>query len=616
MTQGTSDTSEPVNEIIAAYLQAVDAGQAPDRQELLARHPELATELQAFFADHDKVDQLAEPLRPAAGIAAQPAAALPTVGLAPTLAVGAAPGTNGLGTVPYFGDYELVEEIARGGMGVVYKAKQVSLNRTVALKMILAGQLAAPADVQRFQTEAEAAANLDHPHIVPIYEVGEYQGQHYFSMKLMDGGSLAQQTDRFTRDPKAAAWLLAAVAQAIHHAHQRGILHRDLKPANILLDAQGQPHVTDFGLAKRIEGDKGVTQTGAILGTPSYMAPEQATGKKGAVTTLVDVYSLGAILYELLTGRPPFRGETPLETLLQVQEREVVPPSRYNPRLDRNLEAICLKALEKDPQRRYSSAAALADDVTHWLAGEPIQARSPSLAYLYWLWLRKNIGPALWTALIALLAYGLLLFTICAEALEVLCRNMAQTYEQFPSLKPPFMALDFTVPAWLWYVTLPLGLLAVGGLGLFIVLLVRPRDSWGDAGAGLATGLTAGLANFILVGPALVLALSIVVSIQDLFLVAEGYQTKAPAGARIPPQRPKPHPQDVLLEKYPDLAQAPEAKRAALLMAKIIADNVSGVFAGIWLALLWTVVSSAVATVFRPWWPAISSEAAGDSFPS
>jgi serine/threonine-protein kinase len=261
--------------ILAEFLRAAEAGQIPDRRALLARNPDFADELAAFFADHDRLRQLAAPLRPAGEASPSPAEA-PT--LAPT---SGSPTDTPLGMVRYFGEYELLAEIARGGMGVVYKARQVWLQRLVALKMILSGQLASAQDVQRFHSEAEAAANLDHPNIVPIYEVGQHQGQHYFSMKLIEGGSLAQVMPRFRRDGRAAARLLATVARAVHYAHQRGIVHRDLKPANILLHAKGEPHVTDFGLAKRVEGAGNLTQSGAIVGTPSYMAPEQARAEKG-----------------------------------------------------------------------------------------------------------------------------------------------------------------------------------------------------------------------------------------------------------------------------------------------------------------------------------------------
>lgn len=270
-----------------------------------------------------------------------------------------------------FGDYELLEEIARGGMGVVYRARQVSLNRIVALKMNLSGHFASDAETRRFRIEAEAAANLDHPHIVPIYEVDRHDGFSFYSMKLIPGGSLAQHVARLVDDPRASARLLVTIARAVHYAHGNGVVHRDLKPSNILLDEAGQPLVADFGLAKRVEGGSLLTHSGALVGTPAYMAPEQAAGE--AVSASADVYSLGAILYQLLTGRPPFRGATVAETIAQVMDRDPISPRLLRPTVPKDLELVCLKCLEKRPEGRYASAAALADELERYLRGDGVQ---------------------------------------------------------------------------------------------------------------------------------------------------------------------------------------------------------------------------------------------------
>jgi len=370
MTPTDPTAADPLDPVVADYFQQVEAGRSPDRADWLARHPDLAARLRAFFADLDRIGQQASAFR------------LPDS----TVSAGGS-GATDLPRVRYVGDYELLEEVARGGMGVVYKARQVSLNRVVAVKMILAGTYATEAARQRFKQEAEAAAALDHPNILPIYEIGEHEGHQYFSMKLVDSPRTA------VRGLSVEA--LIRVARAVHFAHQRGILHRDLKPSNVLTDQDGTPYVTDFGLAKKVDADDGRTRTGAVVGTPAYMAPEQARGEKG-LSTAVDVYSLGAILYETLTGRPPFQGDTALDTLRQVTDREPAHPLSVNPQADPDLAVIALKCLEKDPARRYPSAAALADDVERWRRGEPIEARPATRRERAVKWARRNpLGAAL-----------------------------------------------------------------------------------------------------------------------------------------------------------------------------------------------------------------------------
>ncbi|MCI0541556.1 MAG: serine/threonine-protein kinase [Verrucomicrobiales bacterium] len=336
---------------------------------------------------------------------------------------------------PSFPGYEIQSEVARGAMGIVYRARQVKPNRIVALKVVTSGQFASNFEIARFQQEAEAAASLDHPNIVSIYHVGEHEGRPFFTMPLIEGGTVmapckcgsvsgSAKSAALLRD---AATMMAKVARAVHHAHERGILHRDLKPSNILLDAQGEPHVTDFGLAKRVGSSVELTVTGAALGTPGYMAPEQASGESKQATTAADIFSLGAIIYELITGRPPFQADTTLAIVRKTIEEEPKRPSAIRQKIDCDLETICLKCLSKDPARRYRSAEAMAEDLEHWIRNEPITARPPSGLYRLHAFARRNKLAFSAAAAFLLAVFGGLVLSTWSFWREKAARTMAQT---------------------------------------------------------------------------------------------------------------------------------------------------------------------------------------------
>jgi serine/threonine-protein kinase len=390
-----STADEPTDaqsfDLLDAYLRELHAGGRPDRERLVRERPDLAEALDCL----ESLDLLAGQV-PAPGdfhdVATQPAGAA---------AVGAGPPAA-------FGKYELLRELGRGGMGVVYLARQTDLDRVVALKMILGSHLATPEQVERFLAEARAAARLRHPSVVQVYEAGEANGQPYFTMQYVEGRGLNDVLARDRPAVETAVRLLIDVARAVAYLHGQGLIHRDLKPANVLVDGDGRPYLTDFGLAKALEGDNHLTSTGAILGTPSYLAPEQAAGSKD-VGPRSDVYSLGAILYECLTGRPPFREATPLDTLVQVMEGEPTLPRRLNPALPRELELICLKCLEKPPEARYATAGELADDLQRFLDGEAVEARPQGPWQHLVRWWRRE------PALVARLG-GLALFAVIIQA--------------------------------------------------------------------------------------------------------------------------------------------------------------------------------------------------------
>src|SRR4051812_1682137 len=377
---------------IAEILDDVAKGKPCDAEGLIAAHPDLADELRQFLADHRRIQQLADSsqavCRNGTDLNAAPTRACSgnsTPGSQDLISFSQLDLPSQLGDgsreslLSRFGDYELLNEIAHGGMGVVYKARQVSLNRIVAVKMILRGALASNEDIERFTLESKAVAKLAHPQIVVIHDVGRCDDQYYYSMEFIEGRSLAEVIRGGPVAPRKAAEYVEQIARAIHFAHQNGVVHRDVKPSNVLVDDSGRARVTDFGLAKHVDRGDDLTLTGQIVGTPAYMAPEQITNRRGEIGPACDIYAMGALFYELLTGRPPFTARNHFGTLLQVLECEPQRPRQLNPNVPRDLEVICLKCLEKEPQRRYSSAAELADDLSRFLAGDSISVSSPKL---------------------------------------------------------------------------------------------------------------------------------------------------------------------------------------------------------------------------------------------
>jgi WD40 repeat protein/predicted Ser/Thr protein kinase len=379
-----SERSRRLREALTGHLMARDRGEVVDLEDLIRRYPDLEEDIRAFIADDELLRRVA-PKGEAGGGSSGRRVLSSLTGSLPRI----------------FAGHELLEVVATGGMGVVYRARQLRPERIVALKMVLGGVFAAPRDLERFLVETEAAARIEHPHIVPIYDVGEEDGVHYYTMRFIEGASLAEEVPRFLGKPKAAAAIVEVVAGAVQYAHERGILHRDLKPGNILIDREGRPYVTDFGLAKILESKNDLTQSGDMVGTLKYMAPEQASPGSVPLTERVDVFSLGVILYQLLSGRAPFDGGSSAETLRRLLNESPPPLERRGTRIPRDLRTITLHALEKEPARRYATAAALAEDLGAFLRGEPLpHARPAGLLEQMWKWIRRRPTAAALVAVI------------------------------------------------------------------------------------------------------------------------------------------------------------------------------------------------------------------------
>jgi eukaryotic-like serine/threonine-protein kinase len=412
MTQSHDDETsweERVNDAFAEYLRCADREGETDIDEFLKKHADIAAELKGLLETAGLIQRMAGPQfgdessTPLdserdceTGESAKASGSVKSA-LAETALFdkdSTADSEDAVRAFPRsakgrsFGDYEILDVIGQGGMGVVYKARQVSLNRMVALKMIRSGFLASESDIARFHSEAQTAGKLSHPNVIQVHQVGECDGQHFFSMEFIDGTDLSQLIHHEALEPERIARYLKAIAETVQHAHEHHVIHRDLKPANIIIDVDDRPLIGDFGLAKDIDRDTGLTASGVSLGTPAYMSPEQAAGKTTELGPATDIYSLGAILYEMLTGRPPFQEESRVDLILAVIHKETIPPRTVNPAADKQLEAICLKCLNKDPKKRYTTASDLAEDIERFLASDRVLARRTSRALRCWQWCR------------------------------------------------------------------------------------------------------------------------------------------------------------------------------------------------------------------------------------
>ncbi|QEG24287.1 serine/threonine-protein kinase [Mariniblastus fucicola] len=481
--------------------------------------------------------------------------------------------------VPSIDNYEILDELGRGGMGVVYKARDTKLDRVVALKMILGGKFASDEEIQRFRIEGESAARLDHPGIVPIYDTGQVDGNHFFAMKFIGGSSLLDKLDEYQSDRRAGCELIAKIADAVQHAHQRAVLHRDLKPANVLIDSDGQPAITDFGLAKRTDGDSELTQTGLVMGTPGFMSPEQAAGRKD-VTTSADIFSLGAMLYWIITGEPPFKGETGIQAVMKTIEGDTPSLRLLVPDANSDLDLICQKAMHRDPLQRYSSAAAMADDLRAWLDGEPLSVRRATAMNMASVWVRKNLRTVL-----AACATGLLCGLIVGGILGVAeLRNAAEEEYRAQQLGGEssstwvsiFIGLRQLSSQWflLSYLMVP----AVALCAFLCVRWVRPKTREANIAAAVTCGIVASAVTFLLGGGwGIVSSASVDRGFRDIELLSSVAWLESESERKLARR--------AFVQRYPGLEEMGAADRQLAIRRKIMHDQKTGLTPGIWMGV-------------------------------